>query len=322
MANHRRCPFFKKTAMPPLLTILGPTACGKTHIAVEVAYHLGGEIISADSRQVFRGMDIGTGKDIGEYHVHNTDIPCFLTDIRQPGYEYSAGEFYRDFWQAFDDISQRGHVPILCGGTGLYIESVLKQYPFALVPENPELREKLSVQTDQQLAQLLQTYVKLHNHTDTESRQRLVRAIEIQEYQRTHPFQKRDNFQYIVFGISYPRQTVMQRIRQRLEQRLQQGMIDEVQTLIDGGVSPERLMRYGLEYRYVTLYLLNQLTYSDMVEQLNIAIRQFAKRQMTWFRRMERNGTHIQWIDHSIDFEDKISTITDTYRQFCGQQMQ
>lgn len=300
--------------MLPLLTILGPTACGKTHIATETAYRLGGEIVSADSRQVFRGMDIGTGKDLDEYTVHGKEIPYHLIDIRQPGYEYSAGEFFRDFWQVFDQIQERGKVPILCGGTGFYIESVLKQYPFALVPENSELRQKLVSHTDEQLAAILQSYIKLHNHTDTESRERMLRAIEIQEYQKTHPFEKRTDFSSVVFGIAYPRQTIMQRIRQRLEQRLREGMVDEVRTLLDNGVPPEQLLRYGLEYRYVTLFLQKQLSYDDMVEKLNIAIRQFAKRQMTWFRRMERNGTEIRWIDHQLEFDEKISIITETYK--------
>lgn len=302
--------------MQPLITILGPTACGKTHIATETAYRLGGEVISADSRQVYRGMDIGTGKDLEEYTVHgNVHIPYHLIDIRQPGYEYSAGEFYRDFWQAYDDIQNRGKVPVLCGGTGLYIESVLKQYPFALVPENHELRQQLHHKTDQQLAQMLQTYVKLHNHTDTENRDRMVRAIEIHDYQQKHPHHKRTDFKSIVFGIAYPRQTVMQRIRQRLEQRLDEGMVDEIRTLINNGVSPERLDRYGLEYRYVTRYILGDISYSQMLEQLNIAIRQFAKRQMTWFRRMERNGTQILWIDPQMEFDKKIEFITGRYKE-------
>ena len=262
--------------MFPLITILGPTACGKTHIATETAYRLGGEIISADSRQVFRGMDIGTGKDLLEYRIHDTNIPYHLIDIRQPGYEYSAGEFYRDFWVAYDQIQNQNHVPM---------------------------------QTDEELAQLLQTYIKLHNHTDTESRERMLRAIEIQEYKKTHPFEQRTDFSSIVFGIAYPRQTIMQRIRQRLEQRLQEGMVDEVQKLLDNGVPPERLLRYGLEYRYVTLYLQKQLSYDEMVEKLNIAIRQFAKRQMTWFRGMERRGFHIHWIDATLPMEEKVSAI-------------
>ncbi|MBR5028286.1 MAG: tRNA (adenosine(37)-N6)-dimethylallyltransferase MiaA [Bacteroidales bacterium] len=302
--------------MLPLITILGPTACGKTHIATEVAYRLGGEIISADSRQVFRGMDIGTGKDLQEYHVHDTDIPYHLIDICEPGYEYSAGEFSRDFWNVYDLLQSRDKVPILCGGTGFYIESVIKQYPFELVPENIELRKKLSSQTDEELTRLLQSYVKLHNHTDTESRDRLLRAIEIQEYQHSHPFEKRTDFDNLVFGITYPRQTIMERIRQRLEQRLQEGMIDEVQKLLHNGVSPERLLRYGLEYRYVTLFLQKKLSYDEMVEKLNIAIRQFAKRQMTWFRRMERNGTKIDWVDHTLAFDKKIEHIINAYLQF------
>ncbi len=300
--------------MLPLLTILGPTACGKTHIATETAYRLGGEIISADSRQVFRGMDIGTGKDLDEYTIHGKKIPYHLIDVYKRQYEYSAGEFYRDFWQVYDQLQSKGTIPILCGGTGLYIESVLKQYPFVFVPHNAELREKLATQSDEQLAELLQTYIKLHNHTDTESRERMLRAIEIQDYQKNHPFEKRTDFSSVVFGIAYPRQTIMQRIRQRLEQRLQTSMVEEVQALIDSGVSPERLKRYGLEYRYVTQYILKEITYDQMLEQLNIAIRQFAKRQMTWFRRMERNGTEICWIDPQLEFDEKIAVITEKYK--------
>ncbi|MBO4741137.1 MAG: tRNA (adenosine(37)-N6)-dimethylallyltransferase MiaA [Bacteroidales bacterium] len=303
--------------MPPLLTILGPTACGKTHIAVEVAYRLDGEIISADSRQVFRRMDIGTGKDLMEYRIHDTEIPYHLIDICEPGYEYSAGEFYRDFWRVYDLLQTKGKTPVLCGGTGLYIESVLLQYPFAFVPENTELRQRLSSQSDEQLTQLLQTYIKLHNHTDTESHDRLLRAIEIQEYQKHHPLELRTDFKYVTFGITYPRETIMKRIRQRLEERLESGMIDEVKSLIDNGVSPERLQRYGLEYRYVTQYLQKQLTYSQMLELLNIAIRQFAKRQMTWFRHMEKSkGISINWINPDMDFEEKVSLIIETYKSY------
>ena len=304
---------FFKTSMKPVLTILGPTACGKTQLAAETAYRLGGEVISADSRQVFRGMDIGTGKDLEDYYIHNTQVPYHLIDICEPGYEYSAGEFCRNFWQVYDNLQKKGKVPVLCGGTGFYIESALMQYPFSFVPENAELRKKLQTQTDEQLTQLLQTYIKLHNHTDTESRDRLIRAIEIQDYQKHHPATKRADLQSVIFGITYPREVVMQRIYQRLVQRLQSGMIEEVQALLDRGITPERLIRYGLEYRYVTLFLQKQISYDQMVEQLNIAIRQFAKRQMTWFRRMERNGIDIIWIDHSISFEEKIEFIINNY---------
>lgn len=301
--------------MQPILTILGPTACGKTHLAVEAAYRLGGEIISADSRQVFRGMDIGTGKDLEEYSIHNTSVPYHLIDICEPGFEYNAYMFQRDFFEVYDRLQQQGKIPVLCGGTGMYIESVLLQYPFTETPENPELRRQLDTMTDQELTQLLQTYVTLHNHTDTESRQRLIRAIEIQDYQKKHPAKKRDDLQSVTFGVNYPRQVVMQRIYQRLVQRLQTGMIEEVQALLDKGVPAERLLRYGLEYRYVTLFLQKQITYDQMVEQLNIAIRQFAKRQMTWFRRMERKGVDIKWIDCNLEFEEKMDFIIRTYNE-------
>lgn len=296
-----------------MITILGPTACGKTHIATEVAYRLGGEIISADSRQVFRGMDIGTGKDLSEYRIHGVEIPYHLIDICDPGFEYNAYMFQRDFYLAYDKIAASGKTPILCGGTGLYMESVLLRYPFCDVPENPEIRTELAAKTDEELTEILKSYVKLHNHTDTESRDRLIRAIEIQMVQRSADIELRPPIEGPVFGVNYPRETVMQRIRTRLVERLETGMVEEIRELLDSGVSAERLKRYGLEYRYVTMFLEKEISYGELVEQLNIAIRQFAKRQMTWFRRMERKGVPIIWIEHSLNFEEKIDFILEEY---------
>ena len=296
-----------------MITILGPTACGKTHLATEVAYRLNGEIISADSRQVFRGMDIGTGKDLSEYTIHNTQIPYHLIDICDPGFEYNAYMFQRDFYIAYDKIMASGKTPVLCGGTGLYIESVLLQYPFCDVPENPELRAELSTKTDQELTEILKSFVKLHNHTDTESRDRLIRAIEIQTLQQSTNIQVRPPIEGPVFGINYPREVVLQRIRKRLVERLETGMVDEVQKLLDAGISPERLKRYGLEYKFVTMFLENEISYNELVEQLNIAIRQFAKRQMTWFRRMERKGVPIVWINPDLSFDEKIGFILEKH---------
>lgn len=296
-----------------MITILGPTACGKTHIATELAWRLDGEIISADSRQVFRGMDIGTGKDLSEYEIHGVKIPYHLIDICEPGFEYNAYMFQRDFYLAYDKIAASGKTPILCGGTGLYIESVLLQYPFCDVPENPELRARLAAKTDEELTEILKTYVKLHNHTDTESRDRLIRAIEIQMLQQNTCIKPHQPIDGPVFGVNYPRETVMQRIRTRLAERLETGMVEEIQRLLDSGVSAERLKRYGLEYRYVTMFLGKEISYGELVEQLNVAIRQFAKRQMTWFRRMERKGVPIIWIEHSLPFEEKINFILEKY---------
>lgn len=301
--------------MSMMITILGPTACGKTRLAVNVASRLGGEIISADSRQVFKGMDIGTGKDLDEYDIDGNIVPYHLIDIRDPGYEYNVFEFQNDFRKAYNSITLRQKLPILCGGTGLYIESVLRCYHLSDVPQNYELRKELENYSDDELTEKLKTYISLHNNTDTETRERLLRAIEIQDYQAKYPqsYVELPQIDSIVIGVSYPRDMVMDNIRRRLKQRLEGGMIDEVESLLNSGVSAERLIRYGLEYKYLTLYLQGAISYSDMFEKLNIAIRQFAKRQMTWFRRMERNGVDIHWIDGTMPLDDKTDKICKLY---------
>ena len=301
--------------MAKMITILGPTACGKTKLAVAIAHKLGGEIISADSRQVFRGMDLGTGKDLDDYVVDGNIVPYHLIDICEPGYEYSLFEFQQNFVDAYNSIVSRQKLPILCGGTGLYIESVLRKYQLSDVPVNVELRKELEQCSDDELVEKLKTYISLHNHTDTETRDRLVRAIEIQDYQAKNPNSgiKMPEFDSIVLGVHYPRELVMQRIEKRLAERLQGGMIDEIDQLLKNGVDSERLIRYGLEYKYVTLYLQGKMGYEDMFEKLNISIRQFAKRQMTWYRRMERNGVTINWIDGTLSDADKLSKAMELY---------
>lgn len=281
------------------MTITGPTACGKTALAVQVALLLDGEIISADSRQVFRGMDIGTGKDLDEYTVGNRTIPHHLIDIRDAGEEYSVYQFQGDFLAAYHQIIADKHTPIVCGGTGLYIESIVKGYQLADAPVDAEYRRTLEPYSNEELTARLSSFIKLHNHTDTETRERLIRALEIQEFQQKNPdaYQPMPQLRHLVIGLSLPREIVVERIGRRLQQRLENGMIDEVEGLINKGVPIERLLRYGLEYKNITRYLLGQCSYDEMREQLYTDIRRFSKRQMTWFRHMERRGTQIYWVD-------------------------
>lgn len=288
--------------MNKLITILGPTATGKTALAAEVAYRLGGEIISADSRQVFRGMDVGTGKDLADYNLHGTHIPYHLIDICDPAEEYSAYRFINDFVKAYNDITTREKQPILCGGTGLYIDAVVREYQLSDAPVDPDWRASVKAYSDEELTKRLAAYGPLHNHTDTETRERLLRALEIQDYASKHPdrYTHLPEMQHQVFGIRLERQEIINRIERRLRARLDEGMTDEVQRLIDNGVRPERLMRFGLEYRHVTRFLLGQCTEEEMFRDLFTDIRRFAKRQMTWFRRMERNGVAIHWIDGTL----------------------
>ena len=284
-----------------LITILGPTATGKTALAAEVAWRLGGEIISADSRQVFRGMDLGTGKDLADYDLHGVHIPYHLIDICDPAEEYSAYRFVNDFKRAYEDITARGLQPILCGGTGLYIDAVVRRYRLSDAPIDPAYRASLEPYSDEELTGRLASYGPLHNHTDTETRERLVRALEIVEYARKYPdsYTQLPEMDHRIFGMGLERQQVIERIGRRLRRRLDEGMTDEVQRLLDGGVPAERLMRFGLEYRHVTRFLLGQCTEEEMFRDLYTDIRRFAKRQMTWFRRMERNGVAIHWLDAS-----------------------
>lgn len=294
-----------------LLTITGPTACGKTALAAELAFQLGGEIISADSRQVFRGMDIGTGKDLADYHIHGTVIPYHLIDIHDAGYEYNVYKFQNDFICAYSDIVARGRQPILCGGTGMYIEAVVKGYQLADAPVDPEFRRRMEAYSDEELTSRLAGYIKLHNHTDTEDRERLLRALEIQEYHLQHPdeYPHMPDMEHVIVGVSFPREMVIERIGIRLRQRLEEGMVEEVKALLDRGVPQERLLRYGLEYRHVTQYLAGECSYDEMYRDLYTDIRRFAKRQMTWFRRMERQGIPIKWIDGTRPLEEKVDEV-------------
>ena len=294
-----------------LVTILGPTASGKTPLAAALAYRLNAEIISGDSRQVYRCMDLGTGKDLADYVVDGKRIPYHLIDIVEPGYKYNVFEFQRDFLQAYDEIRQRGVLPILCGGTGMYIESVLKGYKLLPVPENPELRASLADKSLDELTTILAGYKKLHNSTDVDTVKRAIRAIEIEEYYRQQPVSAREfpAINSLVIGVDIDRDLRRAKITRRLKQRLDEGMVDEVRALLDAGIPAEDLIYYGLEYKYLTLYAVGQLTYDEMFHQLEIAIHQFAKRQMTWFRGMERRGFNIHWIDASLPMEQKVEEI-------------
>ena len=294
-----------------LVTILGPTASGKTPLAAALAYRLNAEIISGDSRQVYRRMDLGTGKDLADYVVDGKRIPYHLIDIVEPGYKYNVFEFQRDFLQAYDEIRQRGVFPILCGGTGMYIESVLKGYKLLPVPENPELRASLADKSLDELTTILAGYKKLHNSTDVDTVKRAIRAIEIEEYYRQQPVSAREfpAINSLVIGVDIDRDLRRTKITSRLKQRLDEGMVDEVRALLDAGIPAEDLIYYGLEYKYLTLYAVGQLTYDEMFHQLEIAIHQFAKRQMTWFRGMERRGFNIHWIDASLPMEQKVEEI-------------
>ena len=294
-----------------MITVLGPTACGKTSLSVELAYMLNSEIISADSRQIYRGMDLGTGKDLCEYKVNGKDIPYHLIDIADPGYKYNVFEYQHDFLEAYNDIKSRGITPILCGGTGMYLEAVLKGYRLIPVPENPELREKLEKKSLQELTEMLSSYKKLHNSTDVDTVKRAVRAIEIEEYYKSKPAEYRDfpTINSVIVGLDIDREIRRQKITKRLKQRLDEGMVDEVRGLLERGLTPDELIYYGLEYKYLTLHVIGELTYQEMFNQLETAIHQFAKRQMTWFRGMERRGLKINWIDASLPMNEKIDAI-------------
>ena len=294
-----------------LLVILGPTAGGKTAVAAHWAYRNGGEVISADSRQVYRGMNIGTGKDYSDYVVDGSQVPYHCIDIVEPGEQYNVYEYQKDFLKSYNDIRNRGKIPVLCGGSGMYIEAVLDGYKLIQVPVNEKLRKDLETKTDAELESLLASLKTLHNRSDTDTRKRMIRAIEIAIYQTENPHETDDfpEIQPLLIGIKYDRESRRQRITQRLRQRLDEGMIEEAQKLLDKGLSFEQLEYYGLEYKYLAKYLSKKLTYNQMFEQLNTAIHQFAKRQMTWFRRMERNGTTIWWLDGYMPLEEKLLDI-------------
>ena len=294
-----------------ILTILGPTASGKTALAAALADRIGGEVISADSRQVYRRMDLGTGKDLADYTVRGRQVPYHLIDIVEPGYKYNVFEYQRDFLSAYTDIRRRGRRVVVCGGTGLYLESILRGYRLLPVPENPTLRAALADKSLDELTDLLRTYKTLHNTTDVDTPKRAIRAIEIEEYYRRQPAEARSfpALTSLTVGLGLSRELRRERITRRLRQRLDEGMADEVRRLLDEGLTADDLIYYGLEYKYLTLYVTGRTTYDEMFCQLETAIHQFAKRQMTWFRGMERRGCPIRWLDATLPLDERLTTI-------------
>ena len=294
-----------------LITILGPTASGKTPLAAALADRLDTEIISGDSRQVYRRMDLGTGKDLVDYVVDGRPVPYHLIDIVEPGYKYNVFEYQRDFLKAYEEITDKGKLPILCGGTGMYIESVLKGYRLLPVPENPELRASLEGKSLEELTDILKRYKKLHNSTDVDTAKRAIRAIEIEEYYKQQPPEYREfpSLKSLIIGVDIDRELRREKITRRLQQRLDEGMVEEVRGLLAEGIPAENLIYYGLEYKFLTQYAIGELTYEEMFQQLETAIHQFAKRQMTWFRGMERRGFTIHWLDATIPMDEKLEQI-------------
>jgi tRNA dimethylallyltransferase len=306
-----------------MITILGPTASGKTSLAAVLAYHLDAEIISADSRQVYQGMDIGTGKDLADYTVASKHIPYHLIDICKAGSKYNVYQYQQDFLEVYNKIRETNKLPILCGGSGLYLEAILKGYHLSTVPPNEELRNQLNEMSHESLIQMLveiqeQLNTKMHNSTDLDSKQRTIRAIEIGKHMLTEADPK-TNFPEIpslIIGVDIDREERRRKITTRLHQRLEEGMIEEVKQLLNQGIAPEDLIYYGLEYKFVTEHIIGKLSYDEMVRQLEIAIHQFAKRQMTWFRGMERRGIKINWINASLPMEEKIEMIQTLYKKW------
>lgn len=299
-----------------MITILGPTACGKTSLAAALAADIHGEIISGDSRQVYRGMDIGTGKDLADYRVGDICVPYHLIDIVEPGTKYNVYQYQRDFMRAYDDIVGRGVTPVLCGGSGLYLEAVLRGYRMAPVPENKQLRQSLEGKSLAELTEMLNDIktrkgLRMHNTTDVDTAKRAIRAIEIELYQDEHPEETEDiqPVDSLVIGLQIEVEQRRERITRRLKARFDEGMADEIRRIIDSGVAPEDLIYYGLEYKYVTEYVIGQRDFEETFRLLEIAIHQFAKRQMTWFRGMERRGVKIHWIDSQLPMEEKINKI-------------
>jgi tRNA dimethylallyltransferase len=294
-----------------LLLITGPTASGKTALAAAIARRIGGEIISADSRQVYRGMNLGTGKDYDDYTVSGIRIPCHLIDIADPGYKYNVFEYQRDFIKVYRDLKKRKVFPVVCGGSGMYADSIITGYKMFEVPPDSGLRIELEKKTIEELQGILSTYKSLHNTTDIDTKKRVIRAIEIEHF-RKHKSEVKSSFpkvKALITAIMFDRDTRRKRISMRLKERIESGMIDEVQNLITLGVEPETLIYYGLEYKYITLYLLNRITKAEMIRDLEIAIHQFAKRQMTWFRGMEKRGITIHWIDGEVPMEEKVEMV-------------
>jgi tRNA dimethylallyltransferase len=299
------------TADYNLIAIIGPTASGKTAFAAKLAHYLNGEVISADSRQVYRHMNIGTGKDYGDYLVDGHQIPVHLIDIVDPGYKYSVFEFQRDFIRVFNNMQVRERFPVLCGGSGMYIDAATRGYRLLEVPRNEELRRKLQFKKPDELSEMLSSLKKLHNKTDTDTKEHAMRAIEIEIYYRENPGIHKilPEIHTLYIGICYDRATERNRITERLKSRLKLGMVDEVRSLIGSGINPDDLSYYGLEYRFITQYLEDRIDYEAMVSQLNTAIHQFAKRQRTWFRKMEREGCTIHWLDGEMPDHEKCNAV-------------
>jgi tRNA dimethylallyltransferase len=293
-----------------MITILGPTAGGKTSVAARMAFMLDGEIISADSRQVYRGMDLGTGKDLQDYTVEGKEIPYHLMDIVDAGYKYNVFEYQQDFINAYSDVKKRNKFPVFCGGSGMYLDAVLKGYKLINVPINNDLRMMLDLKSDQELAEILNSFKNVHNKSD-DTRKRSIRAIEIESYYKDNPEidQYFPEINSLIVGVKFDRNSRRKRITQRLKQRLDEGMIEEVKGIIDGGVSPDDLIYYGLEYKYLTQHIIGELSYEEMFKKLETAIHQFAKRQMTWFRGMEKKGFKIYWLDGYASMKEKTDRI-------------
>jgi len=300
-----------------LLVVTGPTASGKTSLAAAISYKLGGEIISADSRQVYRGMDLGTGKDYEDYLINGIQIPCHLIDIADPGYKFNVFEYQREFFKVYSDLKKRNIFPVVCGGSGMYADSIITGYKMFEVPPDSGLRIELEKKTMEELKNILLTFRNLHNTTDIDTKKRVIRAIEIEHFTTNKRKQKSESpkVKPLVVGVIFERDSRRRRITDRLKQRLDSGMIDEVKNLIDNGINTETLIYYGLEYKFITLYLTGKISYEEMFRDLEIAIHQFAKRQMTWFRGMERRGIKIHWIDGEIPIEDKVEKVMELLQE-------
>jgi tRNA dimethylallyltransferase len=299
-----------------LLIVTGPTASGKTSLAVAIAKRLGGEIISADSRQVYKGMNIGTGKDYNDYFIDGTQIPCHLIDIADPGYKYNVFEYQRDFIKVYKNLKDHNIFPIVCGGSGMYADSIISGYKMVEVAPDSGLRSNLDKKSMEELIEILSTYKKLHNTTDIDSKKRIIRAIEIEHFNQNKkkPVSKFPKIRSLVVGILPDRESRRMSISNRLKQRLGAGMVDEVKLLMEQGLTADILIYYGLEYKFITLYLTGKMPYDDMVKDLEIAIHQFAKRQMTWFRSMERRGVKINWLDGKLSLEEKIDRVMSLFK--------
>lgn len=293
------------------VVVTGPTASGKTSLAAQLAYRIGGEIISADSRQVYRGMNLGTGKDYDDYIVNGVEVPHHLVDIVDAGYKYNLFEFQRDFIKVYNDLKNREVFPVVCGGSGMYIDSIISGYRLIEVPPDPELRAELEKKPMEELISILASYKSLHNTTDIDTKKRTIRAIEIEIFTQRNPsvLTLLPKIKSLVIGVRYDREERRNRISVRLKKRMEMGMVDEVRDLLKQGIDPETLIYYGLEYKYITLFLTGKLGYDEMIRDLEIAIHRFAKRQMTWFRGMEKKGIRIHWLDGMLPLEEKLSVM-------------